>query len=84
MATEGELAAARLVEKLERLEAEFENFIDAVKTEYHQWWDTMSDHEMDDFVKLLGLPDRESLRQFLITRGEARREMIFPRWMLED
>ena len=32
MATDGELAAARLVERLLQLETEFEKLIDAVKT----------------------------------------------------
>lgn len=84
MATDGELAAARLVERLLQLETEFEKLIDAVKTEYHDWWDKMSRHEMQEFVNLLGLRDQKALRQFIITRGEETRTQLFPDWMLED
>jgi hypothetical protein len=84
MATDGELAAARLVERLLQLETEFEKLIDAVKTEYHDWWGKMSRHEMQEFVNLLGLRDQKALRQFIITRGEETRTQLFPDWMLED
>ena len=84
MATDGELAAARVVERLLQLETEFETLIDAVKSEYHRTWDQMSRPEMDDFVQLLGLPDQKALRQFMITRGEDVRARIFPGWMLEE
>jgi len=84
MATNGELAAARLVERLMRLEAEFENLVDSVKSEYSNWWDQMSQHEMDDFVRLLDLQDQKALRQFMITRGENVRAQLFPRWMLDE
>lgn len=84
MTTDGELAAARLVERLLQLETEFENLVDAVKSEYHEWWDKMSRHEMEEFVNLLGLRDQKALRKFIITRGEEMRTQLFPDWMLED
>lgn len=84
MATHGEQAAARLIEKLEQLEAEFEHFVDSVKSEYDAWWDKMSRQEMDDFVRLLDLNDHNALRQFIVSRGQKARACLFPRWMLED
>jgi len=84
MATNGELAAARLVDRLMRLETEFENLVDSVKSEYHECWDQMSQQEMDDFVRLLDLQDQKALRQFMITRGENVRARLFPGWMLEE
>lgn len=84
MATRGEQSAARLIERLERLEAEFEKFVDTVKSEYDAWWDKMSQQEMDDFVRLLDLNDHNALRQFIVSRGHESRVCLFPRWMLED
>jgi hypothetical protein len=84
MATEGELAAARLVERLLQLENEFENLVDTVKTEYRQWWQQMSQPEMNEFIELLGLTDQKALREFIITRGAETRARIFPQWMLDD
>ena len=84
MATNGELAAARLVERLMRLETEFDNLVDSVKSEYSNWWDQMSQNEMDDFVRLLDLQDQKALRQFMLTRGENVRAQLFPRWMLDE
>ena len=84
MATNGEQAAARLVERLITLETEFDNLVDAIKTEYHDWWEQMSHHEMEEFVKVLGFRDPQALRQWIITRGEETRTQLFPDWMLED
>jgi hypothetical protein len=84
MATEGELAAARLVERLMQFETEFENLVDAVRTEYDQWWKHMSPAEMADMVQLLGLKDKKALREFIISRGQEARARIFPEWMLVD
>jgi hypothetical protein len=84
VATDGELAVARLVERLLRLEAEYENRVDAVKAEYQQWWKHMSKQEMEEFIQLLGLQDKKALRQFIIARGQATRALIFPEWMLEE
>lgn len=84
MTTQGEQAAARLVEGLEHLEAEFEKFVDAVKREYDDWWDKMSTQEMDDFIRLLELSDHNALREFIVSRGHECRARLFPCWMLED
>lgn len=84
MATNGEQAAARLVERLIRLETEFDTLVDAIKTEYHDWWEQMSHHEMEEFVKVLGFRDQQALRQWIITRGEETRTQLFPDWMLEE
>ena len=84
MATHGEQAAARLIEQLIRLESEFDNLVEAIRSEYHEWWDGMSQAEMDEFVKVLGFSDQQSMRQWIITRGEETRTQLFPDWMLEE
>ena len=84
MATNGEQAAARLVEQLIRLESEFDNLVDAIRAEYHDWWEGMSQAEMDEFIKVLGFSDQQAMRQWMITRGEETRAQLFPDWMLEE
>ena len=84
MATNGEQAAARMIEHLVRLESEFENLVDAIRHEYHSFWECMTEAEMDEFVKVLGFHDQQSMRQWIITRGEETRAQLFPDWMLEE
>ena len=84
MASNGEQAAARIVQRLEQLESAFDQLIDTTKAEYHDNWNEMSLEERKDFVEVLGLPNQKELKQFIITRGEKVREAFLPPWMLQD
>lgn len=84
MATRGEQAAARIVQRLEQLETAFDRWIDTAKLEYHDAWDEMSPEERADFIETMGLSNQKELQLFIISRGEKTRTSLLPRWMLEE